>query len=108
MAREPLNIKELGMNIEPEIPAPALRPSVTKPELVKIILEENDDMPPNGLPVGLNGKLFIVPTGVEVSVPKGVAEILDHAITSVAVLNPYTKKIAGYRERKRFPYRVVA
>ncbi len=98
--------KVLGINIDP--PNPVSRPAITKPVLVKIILEENDDMPPTGLPVGLNGKLFIIQPGVEVSVPPGVVEILEHAITSVPVTSPHTRKIVGYRQRMRFPFRLVA
>ena len=74
---------------------------------VKIVVEENEDIPPTGLPIGLNGKAYIIRPGEEVMVPMGVKEVLDQAITSVPQVDPSTRQVVGYRDRLRYPYRVV-
>ena len=74
---------------------------------VKIVVEENDDIPPTGLPIGLNGKAYIIRPGEEVLVPMGVKEVLDQAITSVPQVDPSTRQVVGYRDRLRYPYRVI-
>jgi len=93
----------LGTNIEPEV----VRPKLTKPKTTHIILEENDDIPPTGLFLGLNGKGFMIMAGVEVDVPAALIEILDHAITSLPQVHQQTRRVVGYRQRMRFPYRVI-
>lgn len=99
--------QELGSNIEAEAPAAPKRKTVAKPETVKIILEENDEIPPTGLFVGLNGRGYLIRAGEEVTVPSGVAEILEHAITSVPQMDPQTRQVVGYRDRMRYPFRRV-
>jgi hypothetical protein len=76
-------------------------------EYVKIILEDNEDIPPTGLFVGLNGEGFMIRPGYEVRVPIGVVEILQHAITHVATKDPQTNRYIGSRPRQRFPFRFV-
>jgi hypothetical protein len=77
------------------------------PETIRIVLEENDNIPPTGLYVGLNGKGYLIRPGEEVNVPHGVVEILDHAIMSTPVTDPNTRQVTGYRSRHRYPYRRV-
>jgi hypothetical protein len=97
---------DLGANIEPEI---RVQKKVTKPvsDRVKIVLAENDDIPPTGLFVGLNGRGFLIKPGEPVEVPRGVLEILDNAVMSAPQIDPQTRQVMGYRERMRFPYRLV-
>lgn len=101
----------LGSNIEPkaEAPIPVRKAKGPKDveETVRIILEENDEIPPTGLFLALNGRSFMIQPGLEVDVPKGVVEILDNAVTTVPSVDPQTKQIVGTRNRMRFPYRRV-
>jgi hypothetical protein len=73
-----------------------------------IILEENDDIPPTGLPLGHNGTAYLVRPGEPVQVPVQVLNVLDDAVTSVPVRESGTDRVIGHRERMRFPYRRVA
>jgi hypothetical protein len=57
------------------------------PETVKILLEENDNIPPTGQFFGINGKGYLHPPGEEVNVPKAVVEVLDHAVMSTPVID---------------------
>ena len=80
---------------------------MNKGDRVKIILEESDTIPPNGQYFGINGKGYIIRAGEEVSVPRGIIDILDNAVMTVAVTNPSTGRIIGHRDRLRFPYRLM-
>lgn len=96
---------ELGVNIEPDIKVKKAKPLV--PNTVKIVLEENDDIPPTGLFLGHNGKGYIIKPGEPVDIPQHLIDILDHAVMSSPQMDPSTKQVIGYRERMRYPYRIV-
>lgn len=85
----------------------ALGNNVGMPKTVRIILEENDEIPPTGLPIGHNGKVFVIRPGEEVDVPPSLLEILDQAVMAVPQIDPQTKQIVGYRDKMRYSYRVV-
>lgn len=95
----------LGSNLTP---SKEKAPPVGMPETVRIILEENDNIPPNGLYLGLNGRGYLLRPGEEVNVPLGVIDILDHAIMSSPVVDPTTRQVVGHRNRMRYSYRRVA
>jgi hypothetical protein len=96
---------ELGTNIEPEIKVRRAKPIV--PDTIRIVVEENDDIPPTGLFLGHNGKGYMIRPGEPVDVPKHIVEILDHAVMSSPQIDPGTKQVVGYRERMKYPYRIV-
>jgi len=89
----------LGDNLSPE-PAPA------KEGYVRIVLEENENIPPSGQFIGHNGKGYLLRPGVEVDVPAVLCDILDQAIEDRPVVGP-DKRVVGYRKALRFPYRRV-
>jgi|SRR6056297_1145906 len=91
----------------PAAKKPAAKKRTTKPksDRVEILLEENDDIPPTGLFLGLNGRGFMLRPGEKASVPIGIVEILENAVTSTAVLDPATKQVIGYRDRLKYPFR---
>jgi hypothetical protein len=103
---------ELGSNLDE--PAPKAR--AKKRKSIKagdenrtwIVLEDNPDIPPTGLPLGHNGTNYIIMPGEPVYVPDFLLEVLDHAIVSIPQMNGNTQQVIGYRERHRFPYRRVA
>jgi len=88
---------------------PVRRSRKTKDDvpLVRLVLSENDDIPPTGLYVGLNGKGWLIRPGEEVLVPQGIVDILENAITSVPTQDPSTQQVIGWRDRLRYPYRVL-
>lgn len=51
---------------------------------------------------------WLAQPGVEFEAPQELLELLDKAILSVPIVDRNTKQVIGYRDRKRFPYRVVA
>ena len=87
-------------------PGGGSRPNMP-PGRVLIQLEENDNIPPTGQFFGVNGASFLLSPGVEVSVPQGLVDILDHAEMAVPVLDPNTKQVIGWRKKLRYPYRVI-
>ena len=101
----------LGSNLGPapgseaaKIPAKGITPA----ERTWIILEENDEIPPTGQFIGHNGDGYLLKPGEPAHVPNCILEILDHAVASVPVVDPQTKKVVGHRDKMRFPYRRVA
>lgn len=91
---------------KPKAKAAAPASPAKKPR-TKIVLEENDNIPPSGLFIGHNGKGYLLKPGEEASVPDEVLNILKDAIISVPVVDPKTAQVVGYRNRMRYPYRNV-
>lgn len=73
---------------------------------VRITLDESDGIPPTGQFVQLNGRAYMIKPGEPVDVPRGVVEILDHAVMKVPLQDPTSRRIIDWRDRKRFPYSV--
>ena len=73
---------------------------------VKIILEENDNIPPTGLFIGINGRSFLLRAGEEVEVPAEVVEVLNDAVEDVPRTDG-NNNVLDYRKKMRFPYRLT-
>lgn len=96
-------------NLEPKATtAPSVKKVKKTADRVKIMLEENDDIPPTGLFVGVNGVSFLIRPGAEVEVPVGVVEVLRNAVMSMPTVDPQTGQVLGYRDRMRYPFRVIS
>lgn len=103
--------EEGAMNIAPAAKskpkrAKAQRVEEVEQKMVKIQLEEVDNMSPTGQFFGLNGKGFNLRPGEPAIVPIGILNILNDAVMSVAVLDG-NQTVIGYRDRLRFPYRIL-
>lgn len=106
------DLEELESNLM-EAPAPA-KASKKKPvpneiakNTVRIVLEESDDIPPNGLYLGHNGNGYRLMPGREADIPHFLKEILDHAVITVPQIDPTTKQVTGWRSRQKYAYRVI-
>ena len=98
----------LGVNLPtdgPKIQKAAKVPNAAATR--RILLEESESIPPTGLFVGVNGRGFLIRPGEPVDVPLSVIEVLDHAVMSTPQMDPSTQQVTGYRERMRYPYRVL-
>ena len=92
-------------------PAPAPAPAPAKPKgpapvkKVRILLEENDEVPPTGLFLSVNGVGYVLRAGEEAEVPEFLLDVLRHAETSV----PRTEgdRVVGYKNKSRFPFRIL-
>ena len=73
---------------------------------VKIVLEENDAIPPGGQFFGVNGVGYQIQPGKQVEVPEFLLGVIDNAVASKPVFND-DGQVVGYREVPRFPYRVL-
>lgn len=113
---------DLGDNLGPEEPksrskkavaiaAPkrkskkAVAVAAPKNNRICIMLDDNEDIPPTGHPVSVNGKMYILKTNEKMWVPPEVIEVLENAVTSVPVFGQ-GQKVLGYRDRPRLPFRV--
>lgn len=77
-----------------------------EPPRTRIILEENDQIGPNGQFFGADGRGYLLRPGEEADVPESVISVLDTAVMSVPIKDS-TDTVIGYRDRLRFPYRVI-
>lgn len=73
---------------------------------IRIMLEDNDNIPPGGQFIGVDGYGYMLQPNVEAEVPINVLDVLDHAIMSVPITDE-NRNVIGYRDRLRFPYRVI-
>jgi hypothetical protein len=87
--------------------APVKAPLGLLSNYIRIQLEDNDEIPPTGQFFGINGKGYMLKTGIPVDVPAALVDILDHAVQSQPIINPDNRRVMGYRDRLRFPYRVI-
>lgn len=71
---------------------------------IRIVLEENDQIPPTGLFVGDNGVGYMLRPGEEMAVPIGVLEALDNAVVDIPVVDPQTLQVIDYRKKRQYPY----
>lgn len=78
-----------------------------KNQRVKIILEENENIPPTGQYFGINGTGYLLRAGEVAEVPEGIIDVLDNAVQLVPVVDPVTKQPVDHRPKHRFAYRVV-
>ena len=86
--------------------ATAAEATPAKPKRVKIILEENDAIPPTGQFFGVNGTGYQIQPGKEVEVPEFLLDVLNNAVATKPVLNE-DSQVIGYRDVPRFPYRII-
>lgn len=97
---------ELPSNLEDEKET-AMQPIAVAamPKRVRIILEDNPNIPPTGQFFGVNGRSYILRSGVPANVPPELIDVLDHAIESAPIVDPITLKVIGQRQKHRYPYR---
>jgi hypothetical protein len=81
-------------------------PTKSVEKRVRIILEENDEIPPTGQFIGHNGVGYILKPGQEASVPAKILNVLNDAIKSVPITDG-SNTVIGYKDKLRFPYRVL-
>jgi hypothetical protein len=119
-----MNTQAFGTNIESEDPPMAFGvpvgvvikepPKAAAPKVgnlgprVRIVLEDNDGIPPTGQFFGVDGKGYILRSGEPADVPPEIINILNTAIVDAPIVDQVTKQIIGYRKRLRFAYRVLA
>lgn len=82
-------------------------PKVAASGRVWIVLDDNDEIPPGGQFIGINGVGYKLMAGIEAFVPKAICEVLDQAVKSIPVQDPITHQVIGWKSRKRFPYTII-
>jgi len=72
---------------------------------IRVQLEESDDIPPSGLFIGVDDSHYLLQPGMEVDVPQGVVDVLENAVISVPKIDPSTRRVIGYKDRLKYPFR---
>ncbi len=96
-------VKFVGPNESEPIPDVALPANERR---VWIVLEDNDEIPPNGQFMSVDGRAYQLRSGEPAHVPISLVDVLDHAVKSMPITDE-NRNVIGYRDRLRFPYRVV-
>jgi hypothetical protein len=73
---------------------------------VRIVLEDNSEIPPTGQFFSVNGRPYILRPNEEAEVPVELLSSLNDAVMEVPIMQG--DQVVGYRKRMRFPYRVIA
>lgn len=99
-----------GLEVAAE-PAPkakkAAKPAApAAPKRVRIILEENDNIPPTGQFFGVNGRSYLLRAGEEAVVPVEVIEVLNDAVEETPRIDG-NGNVVDFRKKMRFPYRLL-
>lgn len=79
---------------------------VEEKPLRKTIIIQPSDTDNQPVFVGLNGKGFAIPRGIEVTVPIGVIDILSSAVKRVPVKDG-TNRISGWKDAQMYPFSIV-
>lgn len=72
-------------------------------EIIKLF--QNDDVPPNGQPFGVNGRFFALKADVWYRVPGWLLSTIDNSIHEKPVTDE-NNRFTGTRPQPRFPYTV--
>lgn len=91
---------------EPPKPRVEAKRVDTRPRM-RIVLEENEGIPPTGQFFGMQGVGMMLKPGIPANVPATIIDILNNAIMSVPVVDPATKQVIGFKPKLRFPYSVL-
>lgn len=78
-----------------------------KQKRVKIILDNGDHIPRNGLMLGHNGTMYLLKPGVVAEVPEALLNVLNDAIIGHPITDPESQQIVDYQPRMKYPYRLV-
>jgi len=97
--------KPRGRRSKPTSPD-AAAPVQAAPKRIRILLEENDNIPPTGLFIGVNGRSYLLVPGEEVAVPPEVVEALNDAVEDIPRVDS-SNNVVDYRKKMRFPFRLL-
>lgn len=83
-------------------------PSVTAPpKRVKIILEENSNIPRTGQFFGVNGATYMLKPGHVAAVPQALIDVLENAVEHIPVIEEGSLRLIDMRPRHRYPFRIL-
>lgn len=102
--------EDIGTNLDVVVttrPPQGPNPLPQSSKRIWIQLEDNDEIPPTGQFIGVNGRSYMIRPGEPVKVPEEVIECLQDAVMSVPIVDQ-DKNVVGWRDRLRFPFRFVA
>lgn len=87
---------------------PQLKAQAVAEIMWRIVLEDNESIPPTGQFFSINGRTFMLRVGEPADVPEALLNILNDAVMSVPQVDPVSMQIVGYRDKLRFSYRVLS
>lgn len=74
---------------------------------VRVMFDDVEEAVGGNIFVSINGEAFLIKTGIEVDVPDFLLDHLDNSVTGEPIVDQRTRRVAGYRNVTRFPYRVM-
>lgn len=114
MASKNAELAALGNNLDDSADAGIAPSNVMRK--VKIMLEENENIPPGGQFFQVGGTdpagnrflhSYMLRPGEAAEVPEDLIEVLDNAVMLTPILDSQ-QSVVGYRDRLRYPYRIMS
>ena len=99
-------VVEAKEEVRAELRGGVPNPSNKSMKRIRIILEDNANIPRGGQFFCVNGYTALIRPGKEVKVPEAIVDVLNNAIETIAVRDE-SLKVIDYKQVMRYPFRYL-
>lgn len=106
--KDTIFVSEQPMQMQGEVMVPPAKDDekLSGKKVIIHIHDDGEEGESRPVPVGVNGRLMLIPRGEDVTIPIEYKEVLDHAKKSIPIRNR-DNHITGWRDVHQYGYNVV-